>query len=99
MDALIEQHKQPIMVMNRKLRKHQSHCICCDHKGSSFNATRYVIEQGHRDIAFITGVLDSPTARRASCWLPGGDGAGEFARAGRANRHRKMDARQRFCRG
>ncbi|WP_286175117.1 LacI family DNA-binding transcriptional regulator [Enterobacter sp. Cy-643] len=63
MDALIEQHKQPIMVMNRKLRKHQSHCICCDHTGSSFRATRYLIDQGHRDIAFITGVLDSPTAR------------------------------------
>lgn len=62
MDDIIEQHKQPIMVVNRRLRKHQSHCICCDHKGASFNATKYLIEQGHRDIAFITGSLDSPTA-------------------------------------
>ncbi|MHA7845068.1 LacI family DNA-binding transcriptional regulator [Serratia sp. D1N4] len=62
MDDIIEQHKQPIMVVNRRLRKHQSHCICCDHKGASFNATRYLIERGHRDIAFITGSLDSPTA-------------------------------------
>ncbi|WP_409308733.1 LacI family DNA-binding transcriptional regulator [Pectobacterium sp. B1J-3] len=62
MDMIIEEHKQPIMVVNRKLRKHQSHCICCDHKGASYNATRYLIERGHRDIAFITGSLDSPTA-------------------------------------
>ncbi|MFT2796988.1 LacI family DNA-binding transcriptional regulator [Serratia sp. N21D137] len=62
MDDIIEQHKQPIMVVNRRLRKHQSHCICCDHKGASFKATKYLIEQGHRNIAFITGSLDSPTA-------------------------------------
>ena len=62
MDEIIERHKQPIMVVNRKLRKHQSHCICCDHKGSSFLATKYLIDRGHRDIAFITGSMDSPTA-------------------------------------
>lgn len=62
MDNIISQHKQPIMVVNRKLRKNQSHCICCDHKGSSFNATKYLIERGHRDIVFITGSMDSPTA-------------------------------------
>lgn len=62
MDALVEKHKQPIMVMNRKLRKHQSHCICCDHHGASFQATQHLIERGHRDIAFITGSMDSPTA-------------------------------------
>lgn len=62
MDLIIDQYKQPVMVVNRKLRKHQSHCICCDHQGSSYNATKYLIERGHRDIAFITGSLDSPTA-------------------------------------
>jgi LacI family asc operon transcriptional repressor len=62
MDDIIEQHRQPIMVVNRKLRKHHSHCICCDHKGASFRATQYLIENGHREIAFITGSMDSPTA-------------------------------------
>lgn len=62
MDELIDKYKKPIMVMNRKLRKHQSHCIYCDHKGSGFNATQTLIERGHRDIAFITGSMDSPTA-------------------------------------
>ncbi|WP_188471649.1 LacI family DNA-binding transcriptional regulator [Hafnia psychrotolerans] len=62
MDAIIDKYKKPVMVVNRKLRKHQSHCIYCDHQGSSFNATKALIERGHRDIAFITGSLDSPTA-------------------------------------
>jgi len=62
MDLIIDQYKQPIMVVNRKLRKHQSHCIFCDHKGASFQATQHLIEQGHRDIAFISGSMDSPTA-------------------------------------
>lgn len=62
MDDIIDHYKQPIMVVNRRLRKHQSHCICCDHKGASFKATQYLIARGHRDIAFITGSLDSPTA-------------------------------------
>lgn len=62
MDDIISQVKQPIMVANRRLRKNHSHCVCCDHQGASFNATKHLIEQGHRDIAFITGSLDSPTA-------------------------------------
>jgi len=62
LDVIIDQTKQPIMVVNRKLRKHQSHCIYCDHKGSSYQATRYLIDRGHQQIAFITGSLDSPTA-------------------------------------
>ncbi|WP_435952110.1 LacI family DNA-binding transcriptional regulator [Dryocola sp. BD626] len=62
MDEIIEQHRQPIMVVNRKLRKHHSHCICCDHKGASYNATKRLVERGHRDIAFLTGSMDSPTA-------------------------------------
>ena len=61
-DEIISQTRQPVMVVNRKLRKHQSHCVCCDHKTASFNATRALLERGHRDIAFITGSPDSPTA-------------------------------------
>ncbi|ELQ5982248.1 LacI family DNA-binding transcriptional regulator [Cronobacter sakazakii] len=61
-DEIISQTRQPVMVVNRKLRKHQSHCVCCDHKTASFNATLALLERGHRDIAFITGSPDSPTA-------------------------------------
>ncbi len=62
MDLIIDKYKQPIMVVNRKLRKNHSHCIFCDHQGSSYHATQYLIERGHQNIAFITGSLDSPTA-------------------------------------
>ena len=62
MDLIIDKYKKPVMVVNRKLRKHQSHCIYCDHKGSSYQATQALIARDHRDIAFITGSMDSPTA-------------------------------------
>ncbi|XTZ40459.1 LacI family DNA-binding transcriptional regulator [Salmonella enterica] len=61
MDAIIENHSQPIMVLNRRLRKNTSHCVYSDQRVSSFNAVTQLIERGHRDIAFITGSLDSPT--------------------------------------
>lgn len=61
-DEIIDQHTQPIMVVNRKLRKNHSHCVVCDHRGASFNATQYLISRGHKEIAFITGSMDSPTA-------------------------------------
>ncbi|MGB9098234.1 LacI family DNA-binding transcriptional regulator [Erwinia sp.] len=62
LDQIIDKDNKPLMVVNRKLRQHQSHCIYCDHKGSSFDATDYLIGRGHQEIAFITGSLDSPTA-------------------------------------
>ncbi|WP_413725324.1 LacI family DNA-binding transcriptional regulator [Sodalis sp. RH16] len=61
LDEIIHQHKQPIMVINRKLLKNDSYCIYTDHRESSFRAVNYLFEQGHREIAFITGSLDSPT--------------------------------------
>ncbi|WP_158780376.1 LacI family DNA-binding transcriptional regulator [Pantoea sp. BAV 3049] len=61
MDEIIARHKQPIMVINRQLRANQSYCIYSDQKGSGQLAVDYLLEQGHRDIAFITGSLDSPT--------------------------------------
>ncbi|ARJ41351.1 transcriptional regulator [Pantoea alhagi] len=62
MDDIIEQTRQPIVVVNRRLRKHHSHSVCCDHKGSALNATQALIARGHQRIAFITGSIDSPTA-------------------------------------
>ncbi|MGK9174065.1 LacI family DNA-binding transcriptional regulator [Yokenella regensburgei] len=61
MDAIVKKHAQPIMVLNRRLHNNSSHCVWCDQKASSFNAVSRLIEMGHRDIAFITGSLDSPT--------------------------------------
>ncbi|MBB1200667.1 LacI family DNA-binding transcriptional regulator [Enterobacteriaceae bacterium 89] len=61
MDEIIEGHEQPIMVLNRRLRQNSSHCVWSDQKASSQMAVEQLIHQGHRDIAFITGSLDSPT--------------------------------------
>ena len=61
MDEIIENHEQPIVVLNRRLRQNSSHCVWSDQKASSQMAVDQLIQQGHRDIAFITGSLDSPT--------------------------------------
>ena len=60
-DTIIDGYTQPIMVLNRRLRKNSSHCVYCDQKGTSLAAVETLLAQGHRDIAFITGSLDSPT--------------------------------------
>jgi len=63
MDSIIAQHKHPILVINRRLRQHDSYCIYADQQRSSTAAVAQLIALGHRDIAFITGSLDSPTGR------------------------------------
>ncbi|MBP2199539.1 LacI family DNA-binding transcriptional regulator [Pantoea cypripedii] len=61
MDEIISQHKQPILVINRRLRQHHSFCIYSDQKANAMQAVNQLVALGHRDIAFITGSLDSPT--------------------------------------
>ena len=66
MDEIIDNHEQPIVVLNRRLRRHASHCVWSDHKASARMAVEKLIASGHRDIAFITGSLDSPGVERLS---------------------------------
>lgn len=61
MDDIISQHKQPILVINRRLRQNHSFCIYSDQKANCMQAVNQLVALGHRDIAFITGSLDSPT--------------------------------------
>lgn len=67
-DDIIDAHSQPIMVLNRRLRKNSSHSVWCDHKQTSFNAVAELINAGHQEIAFLTGSMDSPPALNV---LPG----------------------------
>lgn len=60
-DDMIQEHEQPVLVLNRRLRRNSSHCVYCDQARSSQSAVEKLIALGHRDIAFITGSLDSPT--------------------------------------
>ncbi len=62
LDEIVMSHRQPIMVLNRRLRKNVSHCIFADHRAASQAAVEQLIRRGHRDIAFITGAQGSPTA-------------------------------------
>ena len=62
MDAIISQHKQPILVINRRLKaERQLLHLQRSARHQRDGGVRHLIEQGHRDIAFITGSLDSPT--------------------------------------
>ncbi len=62
LEALIEQHTIPIMVVNRQLTRYAEQCVWATHQQNTFDAVSYLIKRGHRDIAFITGLPDSPTA-------------------------------------
>ncbi|MFC3393886.1 LacI family DNA-binding transcriptional regulator [Brenneria rubrifaciens] len=61
LESIIDQHKQPIMVVNRRLNRHKENGICTDHQQHCFNAVNYLIDRGHREIAFILGAPGSPT--------------------------------------
>jgi LacI family asc operon transcriptional repressor len=61
MDEIVSRHRQPILVINRRLRLNDSYCIFSDQHAASAAAVAHLIARGHRDIAFITGSLDSPT--------------------------------------
>lgn len=67
MDEIVAQHKQPVLVLNRRLRLNESYCIYSDQKASCMQAVRHLIQLGHRDIAFVTGSLDSPTGMERLC--------------------------------
>lgn len=60
MDEIVSQHRQPILVINRRLRLNDSYCIFSDQHAAGAAAVAHLIARGHRDIAFITGSLDSP---------------------------------------
>lgn len=62
LDGVIDAHAQPIIVLNRQLRKHTSHCVYTDQQQASFRAVSQLIALGHRDIGFITGHRHSPTS-------------------------------------
>lgn len=66
MDDIVAKCEQPIMVLNRRLRKNSSHSVWSDHKASRQDAVSQLIQKGHREIAFITGSLDSPRALSVS---------------------------------
>lgn len=61
MDEIIEQHEQPIMVLNRRLSRHPAHCVYADQQAAAEAVVDKLVAMGHREIAFIAGSADSPT--------------------------------------
>lgn len=43
----------PVVVIDRYLRGVDTNCVCSDHSGGAFDATSYLIEQGHSNVAFV----------------------------------------------
>jgi len=62
LEKIIEQHPQPIMVVNRQLSRYPDHCVFAAHQQDCQEAVSHLIAQGHRQIAFIRGVVGSPTS-------------------------------------
>lgn len=56
---IIDECATPIAIINRKLPSHQHYSITVDHFQSGLELTEYLIQQGHRDIAFIQGKAGS----------------------------------------
>ncbi|WP_100010010.1 LacI family DNA-binding transcriptional regulator [Lentibacillus sediminis] len=53
------QENFPIVVLNRNIESDHLINISVDNIQGGFNATKYLIEQGHRDIAFVGGPSDT----------------------------------------
>ena len=60
--SLIKNSNIPIVVLNRWLPMNQKHSICCNHEEDSRRVVQELVKFGHKEIAFITGELTSPTA-------------------------------------
>jgi len=62
LSQIIDASSKPIIIVNRQLEANPRHCVFAEHQQYSYNAVEHLIKQGHRDIAFITGIPGSPTA-------------------------------------
>lgn len=61
--ALLDSLPVPVMIINRDLPQARERCVFFEQQQAAFNVVDYLIRQGHRDIACITGPIDTPTAQ------------------------------------
>lgn len=59
----IDQETVPVVVLNRNIRGMETHCISLDNEQGGYDATRSMLDLGHRDIAYVTGPLEWADAR------------------------------------
>ncbi len=60
--SLLEQSRVPIVVINRHLPMAPDRCVWFEQQQAVFQLIDYLVQQGHRDIACITGPINTPTA-------------------------------------
>jgi len=60
---LIDQLPIPMVVINRFLPRHPQHCVTFDQKRNARLPVDYLLQQGHRRIAYISGPLHELTAK------------------------------------
>lgn len=63
LSELIDELPIPLVVVNCHLEKHPHHCIWVDHTRTGYIQTKYLIEQGHTRIAYLSGPLTQRTAQ------------------------------------
>jgi LacI family asc operon transcriptional repressor len=68
MDEIIEQHEQPIMVLNRRLSRHPAHCVYAGSAGGGGDGGGQAGGHGAQEIAFIAGSADSTGAERLASY-------------------------------
>jgi len=61
----LSQGKTPFVIINRRVTELEDRCFYLDNHLGGYLATKHLIEQGHRDIAYISGPLtiEDATAR------------------------------------
>lgn len=61
---LFETLPMPLVVINRDVPQARDRCVFFEQQQAAFEAVSYLIGQGHREIACITGPLGTPTAQQ-----------------------------------
>lgn len=90
LDEIIEKCEQPIMVLNRRLRKNSSHSVWSDHKASCQDAVSQLIEKATGRLR-LSPVHWIPHRGGASFRLQGRAGAARDCSSRHADRRRKWN--------
>ena len=62
--ALIQYSATPIVCINRSIPDFEQHTVVPDHYQAALKVMDFIVQQGHRRIAFIRGPETSPTAQQ-----------------------------------
>lgn len=66
-DEEIEKFPVPVMLLNSYLPKHPNYCVWYEHEKYAAKPVEYLIEKGHRQIAYLSCSLVQRTAQARQC--------------------------------